>query len=57
MKVLICDAGQVGSTIAAYLAEEKNSVTVIDQDAAVVSRLCDAMDVVGVVGHAAHPDS
>lgn len=56
MKVVVCGAGQVGSTIAAYLSEEGNSVTVVDQDPALVARLCETLDVVGVVGHAAHPD-
>jgi trk system potassium uptake protein TrkA len=56
MKVVICGAGQVGSTIAAYLSEEGNSVTLIDQDPEVISQVNEALDVQGVVGHASHPE-
>jgi trk system potassium uptake protein TrkA len=56
MKVVICGAGQVGSTIAAYLAEEGNSVTLIDQDPEVISQVNEALDVQGIVGHASHPE-
>ncbi|WP_374448712.1 Trk system potassium transporter TrkA [Stella sp.] len=56
MKVVICGAGQVGSSIARYLATGGNSVTVIDQSAELVQRLSDSHDVRGIVGHASHPD-
>jgi trk system potassium uptake protein TrkA len=56
MKVVICGAGQVGSTIAAYLAEEGNSVTLIDKDAALIAQINETLDVAGIVGHASHPD-
>lgn len=56
MKVVICGAGQVGSTIAAYLAEEGNSVTLIDQNPALISQINETLDVAGIVGHASHPD-
>jgi len=36
MKVIICGAGQVGWQIARHLAGEKNDVTVIDNNAALV---------------------
>ncbi|MGE0714002.1 MAG: Trk system potassium transporter TrkA [Alphaproteobacteria bacterium] len=55
MKVVVCGAGQVGSSIARYLAGEGNSVTVIDQSAELVQRLSDMLDVRGIVGHASHP--
>ncbi|MEM6946389.1 MAG: Trk system potassium transporter TrkA, partial [Pseudomonadota bacterium] len=42
--------------IARHLAEEGNSVTVIDQNAALVRRLTDMYDVSGVIGFASHPD-
>jgi trk system potassium uptake protein TrkA len=56
MKVVICGAGQVGAGIAAYLAEEGNSVTVIDSDADRVAELNETLNVAGIVGHASQPD-
>jgi len=56
MKVVICGAGQVGSQIARTLADEGNSVTVIDQDAALVRRVTDLYDVSGVAGFGSHPE-
>lgn len=56
MKVIVCGAGQVGSNIARYLASEKNDVTIIDQDTALVEKISDSLDVQGVVGFASHPD-
>lgn len=56
MKVIVCGAGQVGSNIARYLAQEGNSVTVIDQSATLIQKLNDTLDVQAMVGHASHPD-
>lgn len=56
MQVIICGAGQVGSTIAKYLASEKNDVTVIDQDAELISKLDGTLDVKPMLGHASHPN-
>lgn len=56
MKVVICGAGQVGSSIAAYLADEGNSVVVIDQNAALIAEINETLNVSGIVGHASHPD-
>lgn len=56
MKVVICGAGQVGTSIARYLATGGNSVTVIDQSAELIQRISDSLDVRGIVGHASHPD-
>ncbi len=56
MKVLVCGAGQVGSSIARHLAGEGNNVTVIDSRADVVRKLADSIEVTTVVGNAAHPD-
>ncbi|MEM7496406.1 MAG: Trk system potassium transporter TrkA [Pseudomonadota bacterium] len=56
MEVVVCGAGQVGSQIARHLADEGNSVTVIDHNAALVRRLTDMYDVSGVIGFASHPD-
>ena len=51
MKVVICGAGQVGAAIAAYLSEEGNNVTVIDQNAELIAEINENLDVTGIVGH------
>lgn len=56
MKVIVCGAGQVGSSIARTLAGEENDVTVIDRSGELVRMLTDSLDVQGVVGFASHPD-
>ena len=56
MKVVICGAGQVGTSIARYLASEHNDVTVVDQSPELINRLNDSLDVQAVVGHASHPE-
>jgi trk system potassium uptake protein TrkA len=55
MRVIVCGAGQVGSTIARHLAREGNDVTVIDLDPAQARRADESYDVRGMVGHASHP--
>jgi trk system potassium uptake protein TrkA len=57
MKVIVCGAGQVGYSIAAYMAEENNNVTIIDQDPSLIARVNDELDVSGLVGHAPNPDT
>jgi trk system potassium uptake protein TrkA len=56
MKVIVCGAGQVGFNIARYLSKEGSDVTVIDQQADLVEKVTDALDVEGVVGFASHPE-
>jgi trk system potassium uptake protein TrkA len=56
MKVIICGAGQVGWQIARHLASEKNDVTVVDNNADLVRRATDTLDVQGVAGFASYPD-
>ncbi|MEX2009383.1 MAG: Trk system potassium transporter TrkA [Dongiaceae bacterium] len=56
MKVIICGAGLVGSNIARYLASEGSDVTIIDQQASLVEKITDSLDVQGIVGFASHPD-
>jgi len=57
MKIIILGAGQVGSTVAYYLAkEESNEITIVDLDGEVLRDLQDRLDVGTVQGHAAHPD-
>ncbi|MHA6267863.1 Trk system potassium transporter TrkA [uncultured Aliiroseovarius sp.] len=56
MKVIICGAGQVGWQIARQLSSEKNDVTVVDNNAELVARATDTLDVQGIAGHASYPD-
>ncbi|MCI2393206.1 Trk system potassium transporter TrkA [Aliiroseovarius sediminis] len=56
MKVIICGAGQVGWQIARHLSNEKNDVTVVDNNASLVARATDTLDVQGIAGHASYPD-
>ncbi len=56
MKIIVCGAGQVGSSIARQLANEANDVTVIDSDRTVVQRLSDSVDARAIVGNASLPD-
>lgn len=56
MRVVICGAGEVGTTLARHLATEGINVTVIDNDPALVRRVDESYDVRGVVGHASHPE-
>ena len=56
MKVVICGAGLVGTSIAKHLAGENNDVTVVDQDYSLVRRIGETLDVRSVLGHASQPD-
>jgi trk system potassium uptake protein TrkA len=56
MKVIICGAGQVGSSIARHLAMEGADVTVIDISAQNARRIDESFDVLGMVGHASYPE-
>ncbi|NRB02309.1 MAG: Trk system potassium transporter TrkA, partial [Rhodobacteraceae bacterium] len=56
MKVIICGAGQVGWQIARHLSGERNDVTVVDNDADLVRRATDTLEVQGVSGFASYPD-
>ncbi|MSP89000.1 MAG: Trk system potassium transporter TrkA [Alphaproteobacteria bacterium] len=55
MKVIVCGAGQVGYSIARYLATEQNDVTVIDQSAELIHKISDSIEARAIVGHASHP--
>ncbi len=56
MRIIICGGGQVGYSIASYLSNEDNDVTVIDINHEVVSRINNELEVHSIVGHASHPD-
>ena len=55
MNIIICGAGQVGTSIAGHLAQD-NNVTIIDVDAEKVQRGADLHDLRGVIGVSSHPD-
>ncbi len=57
MKVIICGAGEVGRSIAHYLAEEDNEVTIVDQDVDLVSNISGNSDIRAIHGHAALPET
>ena len=56
MRVIICGADQVGSSIAAYLAREENDVTIIDPCEELVAHINDTMDVNAIAGKPSNPD-
>lgn len=56
MKIIVCGAGQVGSTIARHLSNEGNDVTVLDTDPEQARRVDESYEVRGMVGHASHPE-
>jgi trk system potassium uptake protein TrkA len=56
MKIIVCGAGEVGSSIARQLSMEDNDVTIVDQSSKLVMQISDSIDVQGVVGHASQPD-
>lgn len=57
MRVIICGADQVGSSIAAYLSKENNDVTVVDSDANTLNKMHMTMDLQTVTGHPCDPDT
>ena len=56
MKVIICGAGQVGWQIARHLSNERNDVTIVDNNPNLVRRATDTLDVQGISGFASYPD-
>ena len=56
MRVIVCGAGQVGSTIARHMASEGADVTVIDSSPEQARRVDESYDVRGICGHASHPE-
>ena len=57
MKVLICGAGRVGQGIARRLSRERHNVAIVDEDPQLVEQVSAELDVSGIVGHAAHPET
>src|ERR671913_633103 len=56
MRVIVCGAGQVGSSIARHLAIEGLNVTVVDISPEQARRADESYDVRGMIGHASHPE-
>ena len=57
MRVIICGAGRVGQGIARRLAREKHDVILIDEVDSLIDEVSTDLDVRGVVGHGAYPDT
>ncbi len=56
MKAIILGAGQVGFSIARYLVQEQNHITVVDHSPQVLELISDKLDIQPVLGFASHPD-
>ncbi len=57
MRVIVCGAGRVGVGIARRLSREDNDVTVVDQSKDLIRRVAERLDVRGVVGNGAYPET
>ncbi|PQA85607.1 Trk system potassium transporter TrkA [Hyphococcus luteus] len=57
MRVIVCGAGRVGVGIARRLSHENNEVTVVDQSKELIRAVTERLDVRGVVGNGAYPET
>ncbi|NOX94311.1 MAG: Trk system potassium transporter TrkA [Alphaproteobacteria bacterium] len=57
MRVIVCGAGRVGVGIASRLSRENNEVTVIDQSKDLIRKVAERLDVRGLVGNGAYPQT
>ena len=55
MKIIICGAGKVGTSISKHLVLQKNDVTVIDQSSDLINELKEKVDLKTIVGSASNP--
>ncbi len=55
MKVIICGAGKVGTSIAKHLVSQKNDVTVIDQSFDLINEIREKVDLKTINGSASNP--
>ena len=55
MKVIICGAGKVGTSIARHLVDQNNDVTVIDQSKDLINNIRDKFDLKTIIGSASNP--
>ena len=56
MKIIICGAGRVGLSIAGYLSQQDNHITIIDNDIHLIKSVVNNFDINGIHGHASKPD-
>lgn len=56
MQIIVSGAGQVGQTLASYLAEEGHEVTLIDKSPELIAQVNETLDVSGIVGFGSHPN-
>jgi trk system potassium uptake protein TrkA len=57
MRVIICGAGRVGLSIAGYLCQQNNHVTIIDNDIELIKNIVNTHDIHGIHGHASQPET
>ena len=55
MKIIICGAGKVGTSIAKHLVEQGNEVTVIDQSKKLIGQIREKVDLKTIIGSASYP--
>ncbi len=55
MKVIICGAGKVGTSIARHLVSQNNDVTVIDQSLELITEIREKVDLKTINGSASNP--
>ncbi len=56
MDIVICGAGKVGFSLAKYLSDRGNSVTVVDTNKELIDSINQKLDVKAICGQASHPD-
>ena len=55
MKVIICGAGKVGTSIAKHLVSQDNDVTVVDRSIDLISDIREKVDLKTIIGSASNP--
>ena len=55
MKIIICGAGKVGTSIAKHLVEQGSDVTVIDSSHKLIEELREKVDLKSIIGSASNP--
>ena len=55
MKVVICGAGKVGTSIARHLVDQDNEVIVIDRSEDLIKNLKEKVDLKTIIGSASNP--
>ena len=55
MKIIVCGAGKVGTSIAKHLVDQKNDVTVVDRSDELINKLREKVDLKTIVGSASNP--